>query len=104
MAYGAIQAIKDAGLSIPGDVSLIGFDDDLLSRYTNPPLTTVTNPRRGWARRLRVFSLACSKAGLLPLPDSSCPWRSPFGGAAGRGQRLRPTPRRAGPATPGKRR
>jgi LacI family transcriptional regulator len=47
VAYGAIQAIKDAGLSIPGDVSVIGFDDDLLSRYVNPPLTTVTNPASG---------------------------------------------------------
>ncbi len=47
VAYGAIQAIKDAGLSIPGDVSVIGFDDDLLSRYVNPPLTTVTNPAPG---------------------------------------------------------
>jgi len=47
VAYGAMQAIRDAGLSIPGDLSVIGFDDDLLSRYLNPPLTTVTNPAPG---------------------------------------------------------
>ena len=44
VAYGAMQAIKDAGLAIPEDISIVGFDDDLPSRYVNPPLTTVTNP------------------------------------------------------------
>ena len=44
VAYGAIQAIKDNGLRIPDDISLVGFDDDSLSRYLNPPLTTMTNP------------------------------------------------------------
>ncbi|HUX22900.1 MAG TPA: LacI family DNA-binding transcriptional regulator [Spirochaetia bacterium] len=44
VAYGAIQAIKDAGLRIPEDISIVGFDDDSLSRYLNPPLTTMTNP------------------------------------------------------------
>ncbi len=44
IAYGAIQAIKDANLRIPEDISIVGFDDDYLSRYLNPPLTTVTLP------------------------------------------------------------
>ncbi len=44
VAYGAMQAVKDAGLSIPEDISIVGFDDDLPSRYVNPPLTTMTNP------------------------------------------------------------
>lgn len=41
MAYGAIRACLEAGLSIPGDVSLVGFDDLDLSAIVNPPLTTV---------------------------------------------------------------
>ena len=44
IAYGAMKAIKDAGMTIPDDISLIGFDDDFLSRYVNPPLTTLTVP------------------------------------------------------------
>jgi len=44
VAYGVIQAIKDAGLCVPSDISVMGFDDDLPSRYMNPPLTTMTNP------------------------------------------------------------
>lgn len=47
IAYGAIKAIEDAGLAIPDDVSIVGFDDDYLSRYLNPPLTTITLPASG---------------------------------------------------------
>jgi len=44
IAYGAFQCILDAGLSIPGDVSIMGFDDDYPSRFLQPALTTVTLP------------------------------------------------------------
>lgn len=47
VAYGAMSAIRDAGLAIPGDMSIVGFDDDYLSRYLNPPLTTVALPAAG---------------------------------------------------------
>jgi DNA-binding LacI/PurR family transcriptional regulator len=40
-AIGALQAIASAGLSVPGDISVIGFDDIELSRFTRPPLTTI---------------------------------------------------------------
>ncbi|MFZ0662338.1 MAG: LacI family DNA-binding transcriptional regulator [Acidobacteriaceae bacterium] len=45
-ALGAMGAIHEAGLSIPGDISVIGFDDIQLSAYTQPALTTVHVPRR----------------------------------------------------------
>jgi LacI family transcriptional regulator, repressor for deo operon, udp, cdd, tsx, nupC, and nupG len=44
MALGAYRAIERAGLSVPGDVSLIGYDDSPLLDYTAPPLTTVRQP------------------------------------------------------------
>jgi LacI family transcriptional regulator len=44
VAYGAMKAVKDAGLGIPDDISVVGFDDDFLSRFLNPPLTTVSLP------------------------------------------------------------
>jgi len=40
-AIGALRAIRQAGLSVPGDVSVIGFDDIHLARFTDPPLTTI---------------------------------------------------------------
>jgi LacI family transcriptional regulator len=42
MALGAIRAAADAGLSVPGDVSVVGFDDLEFSKYVTPKLTTVT--------------------------------------------------------------
>ena len=40
-AVGAIRAIRDRGLSVPGHVSVVGFDDIDLARLVDPPLTTV---------------------------------------------------------------
>ncbi len=40
-AIGAIRAVKQAGLRVPDDVSIIGIDDILISSYIDPPLTTV---------------------------------------------------------------
>ena len=45
MAYGALQAITEAGLNVPDDVGIIGFDDLEFSSLTNPPLTTIRQPR-----------------------------------------------------------
>ena len=47
VAYGAMRAAGDAGLAIPDDISIVGFDDDYLSRYLNPPLTTMALPASG---------------------------------------------------------
>jgi LacI family transcriptional regulator len=43
-AIGAIRALKDAGLSVPGDVSVVGFDDIQSAAYATPSLTTVRQP------------------------------------------------------------
>lgn len=45
-ALGAIRAIADCGLSCPGDISVIGFDDILSAPYHLPSLTTVRQPLR----------------------------------------------------------
>ena len=44
MAFGAIHAAKELGLSVPGEVSVVGFDNIPLSSYFEPPLTTVEIP------------------------------------------------------------
>ena len=41
VAIGAIRALQEAGLSIPDDVSIVGFDDMPLASYVSPALTTV---------------------------------------------------------------
>jgi len=43
-AIGAIRALKDVGLTVPGDVSVVGFDDIQSAAYSTPSLTTVRQP------------------------------------------------------------
>ena len=44
MALGLMHGIRELGLDIPGDVSVIGYDDIEFAAYTFPPLTTVRQP------------------------------------------------------------
>lgn len=46
MAIGVINGLAAAGLSVPGDVSVMGFDDIAFAAWSNPPLTTIRQPRR----------------------------------------------------------
>jgi LacI family transcriptional regulator len=41
MAIGALSALRQAGVSVPGDLAVAGFDDIPMARYANPPLSTV---------------------------------------------------------------
>ena len=45
MALGAICAVHEAGLRVPDDVSVVGFDDITLASYSVPRLTTIAQPR-----------------------------------------------------------
>ena len=45
-AFGALDAIRDAGLRVPEDISVVGFDNEVRSQHTSPPLTTVHLPKR----------------------------------------------------------
>ena len=46
MALGAIRAARARGLSVPGDLSVVGYDDSPLIAFTDPPLTTLRQPVR----------------------------------------------------------
>lgn len=41
IAFGAVKAIREEGLKVPEDISVIGFDDIEASKYFNPPLTSI---------------------------------------------------------------
>ena len=59
VAIGAMLAIKQAGLHIPKDIALVGFDDIPLAEYYDPPLTTVRLPAYdlGWAGGERLIRI-----------------------------------------------
>jgi DNA-binding LacI/PurR family transcriptional regulator len=50
-AIGAIRALKESGLGVPDDVSVVGFDDILSAAYCTPALTTVRQPLTEMGRR-----------------------------------------------------
>ena len=65
IALGAIRALRRVGLSVPGDVSVVGYDDMLLSRLSTPALSTIRqdNQRAG---QLLVASILDSSGENLP--------------------------------------
>jgi len=56
MAAGAIRAAREAGVAVPQDLSIVGFDDIPVAAYLNPPLTTVHQP---------LYDLGAAAADLL---------------------------------------
>jgi LacI family transcriptional regulator len=50
MAVGCYEALKELGFRIPEDVSVVGYDDDEVSRHLSPQLTTLVLPHRGMGR------------------------------------------------------
>jgi LacI family transcriptional regulator len=71
MAIGALQAAHEAGLRVPSDLSIIGFDNLPVCSMVTPPLTSVDIPRReiaahAFAMLLKAFEQ--ETADKLPMP------------------------------------
>jgi DNA-binding LacI/PurR family transcriptional regulator len=66
-ARGAIQAIEDKGLSVPGDISVVGFDDNPIARRMRPALTTVRQDVDAKGRTaVRALTTAIERAERRP--------------------------------------
>ena len=63
MAIGAIRAVNDHGLHVPGDVAVIGYDDIEYAAHTSPPLTTVAVPKEEMGRLAVRRSIAQMEQG-----------------------------------------
>jgi len=69
-AIGVIRTLREAGLRVPEDVSVVGFDDALGAAFHNPPLTTVRQPlhRMGaLAAETVLRRIAAGPAAAFPL-------------------------------------
>lgn len=73
IAIGAMRALREAGRTIPGDVSVVGFDDIPSASMTNPPLTTVMQDTFAAGQQL-VRSLI-AQLDDAPLPERRLPAR-----------------------------
>lgn len=71
LAAGALQAIGEAGLSVPDDISVVGYDDTLAFNL-NPPLTTVAQPTGDIGRTAFDTALALIKGNTV-RPENILP-------------------------------
>ena len=87
MAFGAVQSLHRHGLSVPEDVSIVGFDDLNMAAFYNPPLTSVHIPRHEIGRRAAealiqlLTGRAVAREVILPtrliIRESTAPPRRP---------------------------
>jgi LacI family transcriptional regulator len=66
-AFGVMDAVRDVGLRVPDDISIVGFDDTPDAQTSNPALTTVRQPMREMGARATRMLLA-RIAGEDPQP------------------------------------
>jgi DNA-binding LacI/PurR family transcriptional regulator len=66
-AIGAVRAITDAGLRVPRDISVVGFDDIITAAFSQPSLTTVRQP-------LRQMGTRAAQVLLERIADSEKEW------------------------------
>ncbi len=69
-AYGALSGLRDAGLRVPDDIALAGFDDIRLAQFASPALTTVHVPVRELGQRAieRLLARIKGEAGPASSP------------------------------------
>ncbi|CAO96336.1 HTH-type transcriptional regulator GalS [Erwinia tasmaniensis] len=71
MAAGALAALKDNGIAVPQQLSLVGFDDIPFARYTDPQLSTVRYPIVSMAKLASELALKAA-AGQINIHDHHC--------------------------------
>jgi LacI family transcriptional regulator len=70
LAFGAYQALSEAGLTVPADVSVVSFDNDEIGSYLRPGLTTIALPHDEMGRQAVSLLLAGGSEGttLVAMP------------------------------------
>jgi DNA-binding LacI/PurR family transcriptional regulator len=79
IAAGALETLREADRSVPGDVGIVGFDDSSWAARTQPPLSTVHQPARAIGQNAADLVLR-QVLGPDPVPhsillDSPIVWR-----------------------------
>jgi DNA-binding LacI/PurR family transcriptional regulator len=69
LALGAVRAARRLGRSVPGEVSVVGFDDSKLMNCTDPPLTTVRQPIEGMGHAAVALLVAQIAGNPVPTEE-----------------------------------
>ena len=91
VAFGALRAIAEAGLQVPRDIAVFGFDNVVDSLYTRPPLSTVSFPVERHGRRSGEILFELMNGKLAPPYQELTPFEivvressgGPLGGSPG---------------------
>ncbi|WP_457659906.1 substrate-binding domain-containing protein [Sinorhizobium medicae] len=68
MAIGALEAASERGLRVPQDLSVLGYDDQELARYTHPPLSTLVLPNYEMGQKAAEILIDMAIHGKNPRP------------------------------------
>ncbi|GAA1833068.1 LacI family DNA-binding transcriptional regulator [Luedemannella flava] len=68
MAVGAMRVIKERGLRIPHDVAVVGFEDSMVARQTEPALSTVHQPVEAMGREMARLLVSHIRGDVVPSP------------------------------------
>ncbi|MBQ1761805.1 MAG: substrate-binding domain-containing protein [Aquincola sp.] len=83
IAFGVLQALREAGRRVPDDVALVGYDDIPLAPFACPPLTSVRSDPVGHGRKAVEMLLAQLQGrgldGIAPLPPAELVVRASCG-------------------------
>ena len=77
LAIGALQRLERRGVDVPGEISVVGYDDIFGSDFCHPPLTTVTGPVDEAGRALVDLLLGTIAAGSSTAADVADPAAGP---------------------------
>ncbi len=73
IALGVIHGLRNKGLSVPQDISLVGFDDIPLAKHFNPSLTTVQQPLEQQGSMAATFLIAKLRGQKTPVQHAISP-------------------------------
>jgi LacI family repressor for deo operon, udp, cdd, tsx, nupC, and nupG len=79
-----MRSIRMHGLKIPADISVVGFDDISFARYTDPPMTTVAQPRDDLGREAMLMLLQILGDPKTPVRHAVLPTQLIVRGSTGR--------------------
>jgi LacI family transcriptional regulator len=68
MAMGALEAAGKMGLRVPDDLSIMGYDDQEMSRHTDPPLSTLVLPHYEMGRKAAELLIGLATRGAETRP------------------------------------
>lgn len=83
LAIGVLQALHLNKIKVPADVSVLGFDDIAFARFTNPPLTTVAQPRAVIGKESMLMLLQLLKDDTTPARKLIVPTELRIRGSTG---------------------